>query len=92
MFGFKKKQTQEDPRKIIDIAVSLIQIQAHFGSPTQDKESCDKLVSQYARGYIFGVCDALLQSAGVTSYEKGFVPLLLIHEHLYDDGATVLKQ
>jgi len=52
---------------LFEMAVGLLQMQISLGYIEDNPESNKRLTDRYSRGYIFGLCDALTQSANVNA-------------------------
>ncbi len=92
MFGFfKKKKGKSDAA--IETAVALLQVQISLGDAEDNHEFNERIADKYSRGYIFGLCDALLQSAGINEI-KGMALLTIIHIKLFgeENGANIVGQ
>jgi len=50
----------------IETAVKLLQVQLALGNAQDNDKFNDRLIDLYSRGYVFGLCDALIQAAGLT--------------------------
>ena len=93
MFGFGKKN-QEKSDATIETAVNLLQIQIDLGDTEDNHEFTTRLADLYSRGYIFGLCDALLQSAGIKDEVESMAMLAVIHTKLFgtEIGGKIVGQ
>lgn len=87
----KKKDKAE---VAVETAVSLLQIQVELGNAEDNDKFNDRLIDPYSRGYVFGLCDALLQSAGVSDDVEAMALLTVVHIKLFGEegGATIVGQ
>jgi len=72
IFGlFKKKNKNTNISQLHDAAATIIKTQINLGR-VEDKDEIfrSRLNTMHSYGYIFGVCDALLQSAKVNDVES----------------------
>ncbi|MCI0564003.1 MAG: hypothetical protein MN733_36470 [Nitrososphaera sp.] len=90
--GTEKGQDKADVA--IETAVTLLQVQIALGNTEENDEFNERLIDSYSRGYIFGLCDALLQSAGVNNDGKAIGVITIVHLKLFgeDSGATIVGQ
>lgn len=93
MFGFFKKKTQKSTAAV-EAAVGLLQVQISLGDAEDNDEFRERLFDLYSRGYIFGLCDALLQSAAVKDDVEAMALLTVVHVKLFGEkhGATIVGQ
>ena len=93
MFGFFKKKTKKTDAAV-ETAVKLLQVQIALGDAEDNDEFDDRLIDFYSRGYIFGLCDAILQSSGVKEDIEAMALLTIVHIKLFgeDNGATIVGQ
>ncbi len=93
MFGlFKKKKRKSEVAA--ETAVGLLQVQISLGDVEDNHEFNERMTDRYSRGYIFGLCDALLQSAGVNDEVEAKALLTVIHIKLFGEeyGANIVGQ
>lgn len=93
MFGFfKKKKGKFDAA--VETAVGLLQVQISLGNAEDNPEFNERLTDRYSRGYMFGLCDALMQSAGVNDEVEAMALLSVIHIKLFgeENGANIIGQ
>ena len=84
MFGiFKKKKKKKKLDATVDTAVGLLTIQIALGNA--DGSHNDKLIDQYGRGYMYGMCDALTQTANINSDKELADVLVFVHIKLFGD-------
>ena len=93
MLGFFNKEK----RKIdaaVEASIELLQSQITSSSASTNAEYNHRLADLYSRGYIFGICDCLLQSAGVNDDEKGMSLLTSIYIKLFgeENGINMFRQ
>lgn len=89
MFGlFKKKKKASSVA--IEAAVGLIDFQL---TTTNTSNNNKKLFNEYSRGYIFGLCDSLLQTLKIDEIES-MAALTVIHINLFGEekGTAIIKQ
>lgn len=88
MFGlFKKNKKSSDV--VIKTAVGLINFQL---SATNTTDDVTNIINEYCRGYIFGLCDSLLQTLKTDDVES-MAALTVIHVRLFgeEEGSKMLK-
>lgn len=84
MFGiFKKKNKKKKLDATVDTALGLLNIQIALGNA--DGSNNDKLIDQYGRGYMYGMCDALTQTANINSDKELADVLVFVHIKLFGD-------
>ena len=93
MFGLGNKK-KEKSDATIETAVSLLQIQISLGDTEDNHEFTARLIDKYSRGYIFGHCDAILQSAGINDEAESMAMLAVIYTKVFgkDVGGNILGQ
>jgi hypothetical protein len=95
MFNFfKKKKNKSDV--LVEMALGLLQIQISLGSSEDNKKLNKITLDRFSRGYIFGLCDSVLQSSGkkdCKDYNELMHFLKNIHIELFGekDGVNVLN-
>lgn len=87
-------KSKDEADVAIETAVILLQVQIALGNTEENDEFNERLKDSYSRGYIFGLCDALLQSAGVNNDGKAVGVITIVHLKLFgeDSGATIVGQ
>ena len=93
MFGFGKKNKGKSDATI-ETAVKLLQIQIDLGDTEDNHKFTTRLADRYSRGYIFGLSDALLQSAGIKDEVESMAMLAVIHTRLFgtEIGGKIIGQ
>lgn len=84
MFSFfKKKKKKSDA--VVEIAMNLLQIQTALADAEDNHDFNERLVDKYSRGYIFGLCDAILQSADINDEAEIVKLLTTVHVKLFGE-------
>jgi hypothetical protein len=78
----------------IEMAVKLLQIQLTLGNVEGNDKFNDRLIDLYGRGYIFGLCDVLVQSADVSDDVEIVALISIVHIKLFgkEGGTTIFTQ
>lgn len=87
MFGFIRKKRAVDDAAF-KVAYGLLIPQIILGYADDDHEFKNRVTDKYIRGYIFGLCDAIMQSAGVSGNDYGKIDALLTEVHIQLFGET----
>ena len=93
MLGFfNKKKIKIDAA--VKASVELLQSQITSSDDKTNAEYNHRLTDLYSRGYIFGICDSLLQSAEVNDEAKGMSLLTIIYIKLFgeENGTSIFRQ
>ena len=93
MLGFcNKKKRKIDAT--VKASVELLQSQITFSGDKTNAEYNHRLTDLYSRGYIFGICDSLLQSTGMNDDAKGMSLLTIIYIKLFgkENGTSIFRQ
>jgi hypothetical protein len=87
---FKKKKGKSDV--IVETAVGLLQLQISLGNAEKNYKFKERIIDQFSRGYIFGLCDAVLQSSGIKDNNESMSLLKIVHINLFGkkDGVSIL--
>jgi hypothetical protein len=93
MFGLINKKKRRI-NAAIEGAELLLHIQITLGDGEGNDEFNARLNRLYSRGYIFGLCDAELQAAGVEVEEGGLGLLATVHLRLFgnEKGVKIFAQ
>ena len=93
MFGFAKTK----PRRTdvaVEVAAKLIGVQLSLSDTRDNHQFEERLGDLYSRGYIWGLCDALIQSAGIEDGNEAWPLFKRAHVELFgkEAGSMIVNQ
>lgn len=82
LFGFFKNNKSKSD-SAVRIAVELLEVQLVLSGEEDDGKLDERVFDSYSRGYIFGVCDALLQVFKVEGEDEMLASMTFAHLELF---------
>lgn len=88
------KKSKGNTEAAIETVVGLLQLQISLGNVDHNRDVDERLTSKYSRGYIFGSCDAIFQSAGVSDQVEMAALMTIVHTKLFghESGGNIFGQ
>jgi hypothetical protein len=69
--------------ELVDLACNLLAAQIDLGSASPGDTNRKRLEEPYARGYVFGFIDALLQKGGIADETHALALITVVHGKLF---------